>query len=316
VAKHDVFLASFEKAARYAMKFDAPTVLQIRISKPSRLKDLRTDPADDPRLQTSPGGMVHREDPLDVLRRELQQWGDKRDWPFDFQDSYRGSDVLPSCEDRPDEDYESAIGQMNLYRRMKDTLYETYNSNRADNEYDLFLDAFRPDRYGEVHIRNNGALRLDSSYWDRKHQIKYPDRLPPAAVKEVWVGEGVWQDRGLHPQRTREIRVDRLPGEADDIWSTVLEYAEELPDALRDGYDEAYEWIEDGYRILDDDPGALNEYREVMGQYEDIIQDSGSPQEAANKIEREVDYLPRHVGNEVGFAEYDNEFGLVRPGDV
>lgn len=302
----------FGRAARYSMKFDHPTVIKIRISKPERLRRLQTDYRD---KMLQPGGGHHvspENDPLYDLRRKLDRYADKRNWYTDFD--YSSSGVLPRFGGM-DADYEEKVEGTNLYKRIKEDLNELYDPNRADNEYDAFLDKFRPGQYGEVHIRDNGVLRFDSSYWDRKHQLEYPDELPPAAVKEVWVLESSWNDLGVNPSETKETEVTRLAHEPEDIWEEMRSRAEELPEIIReDGLSAGEDEIERIYRMWEDDPGALQEAKEMFERYRDIMRESSSKEEAADEIEKKVDFLP--LEPDPFFGTYDATFGKVKPGSV
>jgi hypothetical protein len=328
-SEDELYFSGFSRAARYAMEFDDPVVLKVRISTPQRLNKIRTDPKGDPRRDFSvspqmgsrPINREDHQDPLYTLRKRLQNVADRRRWPLDFAPS--SSDVLPQYKDRTDPDYEDEITQFNLYRRVKRTLRDVYSKNKADNEYDVFIDRFRPGQFGNVHIRDDGSLTFDSSYWESKHHMTYPEALPPASIKEIWAGERLLDRYGIRPRDRVEIEVDRIPDERLRHTRTLNGKLNRVPGILRNrGFRSAYRHIEEIRRLYRNDPGVLQEYEKIVDRMETRMTNHGSPEDAADVVEALLSRLLHDPSSIYDHADtqnlynYDYTFGLVDAQDL
>lgn len=314
---NDLFLTGNRgKAVQYAARYDDPVVLKIRISTPDRLNQLKTDIYDDPDLVEGPGPApetLKRESPLFELRNRLEEFAEKRGWPFDFDPWGTGKDILPAYSNLDDQHFERVITQINLYREVKDRLHETFDKNRADNEYDLFLEQFRPGQYGEVHLRENGSLRLDSSYWDDQHQIKYPDDLPPAAIKEVWLEASTYEEvTGKQPggEKTETFYLDRLPSIEENIWKDIKSTAmDEMPDAYKEGGVSRMEEVaEETYDLLERqyDQAAAEFAADIFDEIiEDARRKETDPVDIHNRLYWMTGEPPPELGERpMTFAQY------------
>ena len=245
-------------AARYAKKFDVPVVLKVVITKPERVNKIAVDPADDP-LDNSVFDNVRHfdESPLHDLAMELNRFAKKRGWGRNVFAERGGYDnpILPDFEFI--RDHERALKRFNLYKSTKKWLETNLPKSQAKNEYRNFLRNFRPGEYGYVHIRNNGSLRIDSNYLADQHQLMYPDELPPASIKEVWVEVEALQESGVSYTDTVAVPIKRLASEIRltaewiaDVFDAIgrqLNSAEDVSDLkdVLDALEEEFEAAED-----------------------------------------------------------------------
>lgn len=207
------FTGSKGTAVRYAQRFDVPVVLKVAITKPERVANIDVDPLDDP--FSGEYGMERHfdESPVFDLANDLNRFAKKRGWGRTVFAGRFGIDnpILPNFEYI--RDHERALKHFNLYKSTKEWLQDNFRKDKADNEYRHFLRNFRPGDYGYVTLRNNGQLRINADYLKDQHQLKYPDALPPAAIKEVWVEVNTLEQSGIRYSETVSVDSKRLASE-------------------------------------------------------------------------------------------------------
>lgn len=319
----------FGKAARYAVKFDAPVVLGIKITKSKRLAKLNTDPADERDSVMYDGGMTEPPpNPLSDLAHQLDKFAKKRRWGRDVFTRYR--DGLFPVEVDDIQSAEPKLRKFNLYRTVKSFLQDKFDKSRADNEYTNFLRNFRPGEYEGIHIRNNGSLRFDASYWEDQHQLEYPDALPPAAVKEVWVLASALREAGIRPDETRTTELSRLPGEQKYILESTKDLGRELAEFISEieepsEISEAEQMLEEHAEevLINTDEDAVEKVKEIMEPFYELIDEMKNDPDlemnmdeyamAAKSAAFGVEDYVYDLWHDPYFGSTDREFGLVDP---
>lgn len=259
----------FELAARYAKGLAGdrdPVVLECRISG-RHMKKLRTDPMDTWEDAWDDMGSGYHElpqhhDDLHRLQNDITDFLGKRGVRVPFFQAF------PDDFDRYD--------GLNIYKLALKYIRQG-PPDRARETFRALREEFPPGDHGFYHIRPDGTVRLDSSYWDEAHQLQYaprerqrgarPTKLPPAAIKAAWVPAGMAPPSA----ETREVRPRNLPCESKEKFDEEANAYESVPewcDALsRADSTEDIEYIRvnDKYidDIGDDDPEPLLAVREL-----------------------------------------------------
>ena len=259
----------FELATRYAQGLAGdrpPAVLECRVSG-RHMKKLKTDPMDsweDSWDESGSGSIELPRHQEDLYRLQNDATG------FLSRHGVR----VPFFEAFPD-DFDRYDG-LNLYKLALGYIRKSA-PDRARDIFRQFREEFPPDDHGFFHIRPDGTVRLDSSYWEEVHQLQYaprprqpggkPTRLPPAAIKAAWVPA----ETAPRDSETREVRPRNLPCESKEKFDEEAAAHESIPDWC-DALEEAEsaediefirvndQYIED---IGDDDPEPLLAVREV-----------------------------------------------------
>ena len=261
----------FELAARYAQGLAGdrpPAVLECRVSG-RHMKKLRTDPMDtwEDSWDESGSGSIefpHHQEDLYRLQNDAVDFLGRRGVKMPFFGAFPGDDEFDKYDG------------LNLYKLALRHIREAA-PERAREVFRQFREEFPPGNHGFYHIRPDGTVRLDSSYWEEVHQLQYsprprqpggkPTRLPPAAIKAAWVPA----ETAPRGSETREVRPRNLPCESKEKfdeeatahesipdWCDALEKAEGAEDIEFIRVNDRY--IED---IGDDDPEPLLAVREV-----------------------------------------------------
>lgn len=217
----------FDLALRYAQGLAGdrtPAVLECRVSG-RHMKKLRTDPMDTWEDSWEEHGWS---DSLPQRAEALQGLhGDARGFLADagVRDAYR--------MEWPD-DSDDCDG-LNLYRLALRLIRAGADPDVARETFRRFREKFPPGDHGYFHIREDGTIRLDSSYWEEAHQVQYaprrrdtrsPTRLPPAAIKAAWI------PARLAPAgaETRSAKPRKLPCESKAEFDEETKAAESVPD--------------------------------------------------------------------------------------
>jgi hypothetical protein len=107
--------------------------------------------------------------------------------------------------------------------------------NEVDALFTKFRREFKPGEYGaHVELMRDGAVRLTAEHFSDQHQVMYPKKLPPAAVKFAWVPEHILAGKNIRTisKSSETFEVKRLPHEVRGLLDTLENDAKDYYDRL------------------------------------------------------------------------------------
>lgn len=267
-AKGAYLTTDFELAAKYAVgayNKETPAVLEINLSSPKRFKKLAQDPLDqsDSSWEMEPG---YGSDDLYDVQKQIERFIQNYiphywfNWPRNLDKGLQALDGFDV--------YRLILGILEKNLPNFSMLKQQIKSQMQK--------CFAPGQFGEyLEITPSGTFRVYPNYYTTWEQSIYPQRIPPAAIKHIWVRQ---QDFPNAQGTVDKKGIKYLPWQA----RAMLEEIESLYNTIADDLDKLDEeqdeenfhitwWIEqlnDYVRQISDN----TEDQEFKGELEDIIQ--------------------------------------------
>ena len=223
-----------EKAARYAIDgiektVGIPVILEIVISKPSRIKKIYRDDLD--REESIREDNDYEDEDVVYLRRDVEQliggaWNDWRKIGFDWE-TYGDP---------------AALNGLELYKTL---IAYAKNKGLDLQQFKQKMFSIMPPgkTYGKYEITESGTIKMDTSGVEGMHQAVYPKSLPPSVIKAVWMSNVPEVVKGERISVTQKL----LPQESKRIMDDVRNYANNNmgQEHTRDDAKEMMAWLED-----------------------------------------------------------------------
>ena len=172
-SKHVFLTPDFQKAARYGAwsgeyMHSIPMILEIKLSGKQNIKKIYRDPLDHPN-----GWYEYGEDMHDDGKEELISFKEDVENAFGY---------LPYFLENSD-DWENVFGN-NFYKAM---IFENHEDDKNKIKKILFNKFMPVDINNYAQIANNGTIVPSEYFYLSMHQQKYSKKIPPSAIKNVWV---------------------------------------------------------------------------------------------------------------------------------
>ncbi len=273
-----VYMTSdLEKAARYAIDgiektHGIPVILQINISKDTRIKKIYRDPLDRDEDHLYDEYDNYNKD-LQDLNRDINEVLKKSMPEIDFGYTY------PLNLEDINGDLSKLRG-INIYKNI---INLARNKGADLNKVKKVLfSIIPPDKnYGNIIVSEDGTIKIDTSEIENMHQQIYPKKLPPSVIKAVWVanvpkqfgGERMDISSKLLPQESRAI-FDDIRGLGNKYYWKKEINEDEVEDLINELEDiNLGGWFNDDIASIKSDP-SLDNIKEVLTSLEEFENDN------------------------------------------
>lgn len=144
---------------------------------------------------------------------------------------------------------------INLYQILFQIIAETFQFLDKKKIYGLIRQSFPAGKFNDFfQITPSGTLRVTPGYLTNLNQYQYFHKLPPSAIKYIWVKEDDFP--GIKGLEKKDIAVEELPHETRDKFDALAEMYDKIYDFIMSSLQDEYydeldfnkdldEWIEE-----------------------------------------------------------------------
>lgn len=191
---------------------------------------------------------------------------------------------------------------LNLYQIAYNAIAEVYHSNFIDKKRILSFikQAFPPGNFNDFfQITPSGTLRVTPKYLTFYNQYQYHHKVPPQAIKFVWVRKDDFPNiKGIEEKK---IGIEELPDESKDrlekLQSLLYDLHSFINDALYDEYFDEIDFDKDLDRysseISELDPDITDELNNTLDNIKTLFSDrENNGAEIEDELNNLRDFVP------------------------